>query len=52
MLPIESQVNRLGFFGLWTHSIPSCEIQQVHSSHFTQLSEMVYADKLSDTVIV
>jgi len=33
MLPTESQVNRLGFFGLWNYSIPSCEIQQVHSPH-------------------
>ena len=36
MLPIESQVYRLGFFGLWIHFIPSCEIQQVHSA-LTQL---------------
>ena len=27
----ESQVTRLGFFGFWAYSIPSCEIQQVHS---------------------
>ena len=31
MLLEESQVNRLGFFGLWNYSIPSCEIQQEHS---------------------
>ena len=36
MLHEESQVYRLGFFGLWNYSIPSCEIQQVHSS-LTQL---------------
>ena len=36
MLPIEFQVYRLGFFGLWIHFIPSCEIQQVHSA-LTQL---------------
>ena len=37
MLPTESPVSRLGFFGLWNYFIPSCEIQQVHSSHLTQL---------------
>ena len=31
MLLEESHVTRLGFFGLWIHSIPSCRIQQAHS---------------------
>ena len=36
MLLEESQVSRLGFFGLCNYSIPLREIQQVHSS-LTQL---------------